>query len=261
MRHHGYRGLRGGGPVDVQRLASTFVDLADTLVDDFDVYGLLHVLTTRCVEVLDVDAAGLLLADHESRLQLICFSDHSGGLAELLGMQAAQGPCVECYGTGEPITLACTSPGRTRWPEVAAAVADEGFACLTALPMRLRGQLVGVLVLLGSTCERVSGQNLRLAQALADAATIAIVTNRLAHERRVLAEQLQTALDTQVQIEQAKGVLAHHLGLDPDEAFELLRVRARITRRRLVEVAEDVASGNVSEFTAEPLKHQPPEGI
>src|SRR5262245_60489366 len=119
------RGYGAGVLVDVQRLASTFVDQADTLVDDFDVYGLLHVLTTRCVEVLGVDAAGLVLADHESRLRLICFSDHSGGLAELLRTQAVQGPWVECYRTGEPVTLACTSPARTRWPEVAAAVYDE----------------------------------------------------------------------------------------------------------------------------------------
>ena len=185
------------------------------------------------------------------------FSDHSTGLADLLEMQTTQGPCVECYRTGDPVTLTDTNDAGSRWPEVTSAVAEWGFVCLTALPMRLRGQVVGTLVLLGTTRERVDRQTVQLAQALADAATIAIITNRSAHEKRVLAEQLQTALDSRVPIEQAKGVLSHRLGLDPQEAFELLRARARTTRRRLIAVAEDVVSGNLSEFTADPLK--PPD--
>ena len=246
-------GLRGV-PVDVYRLAHTFVDLADALVDDFDVHGLLHLLTTRCVEVLGVDAAGLLLPDHESRLQVMSFSDHSAGFADLLEAQTGQGPCAECYRTGEPITLTPTNAAGARWPEVTSAVAEAGFACLTALPMRLREQVVGALVLFGTTPEHVGPPMVRLAQALADAATIAIITNRSAHETRVLAEQLRTALDSRVPIEQAKGVLSNQLAIDPQEAFELLRARARATRRRVIEVAQDVVSGNISEFTAEPLK-------
>jgi len=243
--------------VDVRRLAYTFVDLANMLVDDFDVYGLLHLLTTRCVEVLGVDAAGLLLADHESHLQVMSYSDHSPGLADLLEVQTRQGPCVECYLTGEPITLTRTNATGSRWPEVTSAVAEGGFECLTALPMRLREQVVGALVLFTTTRERVGRQRVQLAQALADAATIAIITNRSAHEKSVLAEQLQTALDSRVPIEQAKGVLSNRLALDPEEAFDLLRARARATRRRLIEVAQDVVSGNLSEFTADPLR--PPD--
>lgn len=246
--------------MDVEGLARTFVDMARSLAGAFDTPGLLYVLTSGCVEVLGVDAAGLFLGDDPARLQLMSLSSHSPGLVHLLETQATPGPCVECYRSGEAVRLADIDPVGSRWPDAASGVAEAGYASLTALPMRLPGQVIEVLVLFGTTRNRVGGQAVQLAQALADAATIAIVTNRVLHEKNMLAEQLQTALDSRVPIEQAKGVLSHQLSVEPEEAFELLRQRARDTRRRLDEIAEDVVRGNLSDFTSDPLPPGPGEG-
>ena len=107
--------------------------------------------------------------------------------------------------------------------------------------MHLRGQVVGALNLLSDThAPSISEESIPVAQAMADVATIAILTDRLARNRDLLTEQLQVALDSRVVIEQAKGTLATRLDIDHTQAFTLLRQRSRRERRPLTEVAADV---------------------
>jgi GAF domain-containing protein len=231
--------------VDSEQLAAVFVELADTLVDDFDVYDLLHTLTNRCVDLLGAAAAGLLLTENGGDLQLVVSSSEQAQLLELFQLQHDEGPCVDCYHLGEPVTVGLLEQTETRWPSFAQAATAAGFVSVTALPMRLRGQIIGALNMFGSAhSPPASEQHIRLAQAMADAATIAILQDRLARSRRVVNEQLQVALNSRIVIEQAKGVLSTRLGVDTDEAFGVLRSHARSTRRRLLEVADDVAQGN-----------------
>jgi len=230
--------------VDVERLAKTFVDLADTLVDDFDVLDLLHMLTTECVKLLGAAAAGLLLADERGHLRVTVASSERARLLDLFQIQNDEGPCLECYRTGEPISAEPLDDGHPRWPRFAAAARAEGFTAVLALPMRLRGEVIGALNVFGDSDSAPIGERvIPIAQALADVSTIAILQERLLRNRELLAEQLQMALNSRVTIEQAKGVLAAVLDVGTEEAFDLLRARARDSRRRLVEVAEDVVRG------------------
>jgi hypothetical protein len=227
--------------MEARELARTFVDLADTLVDDFDVPDLLYVLTTRCVRLLeDVAAAGLVLGDEDGRLQVAAASTGTVKFLELVQLQADEGACVDCYRSGEQIAVERLEQTLTRWPTFAPTALAQGYLSVCALPLRLRGEVIGALNLFGDRRTGAVVEQLPVAQAMADVATIAILQHRVAHERELLAAQLQRALDSRVVIEQAKGVLAGQLQRSPDEVFDLLRSRARATRRRLTEVAEEV---------------------
>ena len=224
-------------------VADVFVELADTLVDDFDVMDFLHVLTERSVTTLGVSAAGLLLADEQCTLQLVAASSERTRVLELFQLQADQGPCVDCFRSGRPVSEIDISRAG-RWPRFAAAAAEVGFAAVHALPMRLRTEIIGALNFFSTQPESIEESRLRLGQALADVATIGLLQQRAIHRRDALTEQLQTALNSRVLIEQAKGVLAERLQLSVDDAFAILRHAARGQNRRLSEVALAIVDGS-----------------
>jgi len=191
-----------------EHLVETFVELADTLIDEFDVIDFLHLLVDRCVELLDVDAAGLLLADSHGRLQLIASSNEQVRLLELFQLQNDEGPCLDPFRTGTRVSLADLSTADERWPRFAEAAADAGFAAVDALPMRLRKELIGALNLFRTEAGDLDATALRTAQALVDVATIGLLQERSLRHQEIPTVQLQTALNSRVVIEQAKGLVA-----------------------------------------------------
>jgi transcriptional regulator with GAF, ATPase, and Fis domain len=223
-----------------RQLAETFVELADTLVDDFDVVDFLHQVTVRCAEVLGVSAAGVLLTDQRGTLQVVAASTEQTRLLELLQLQTDQGPCPECFHTGRPIAVADLSSAADRWPRFIAAARQVGFASVHALPMRLRTDVIGALNLFGTQPGALDADTIRLGQALADVATIGLLQARAIHQRDTIAEQLQSALNSRVIIEQAKGVIAERRQLDMDQSFTLLRSTARSSNRRLSDLARAI---------------------
>jgi GAF domain-containing protein len=245
--------------VDTEKLAEVFVELADTLVDDFDVIDLLHALCTRSVELLDASAAGLLLTDNGDELRLVVSSSDRAQLLDLFQLQSDEGPCMDAYRSGEPVMAQGSDQAHTRWPRFGPTATTAGFTSIVALPMRLRGQVIGALNLFGTAeTPPVREEHLRIAQAMADAATIAILQERLSRSRRILNEQLQVALNSRIVIEQAKGVLSTRLDISTQEAFGLLRARARHSRRRLVDVAEEAAEGQWRTYALEEPYHSSP---
>lgn len=224
------------------QLSDVFVEMADTLVDDFDVIELLHVLTERCVQLLGVSAAGLLLTDEQDNLQVVAASSERTRLLELFQLQTDQGPCVDCFRTGQPVS-AIDLPAAGRWPRFTAAAAEVGFAAVHALPMRLRSEVIGALNLFDTQPGALDEGKLRIGRALADVATIGLLQQRAIHHRDILTAQLQTALDSRILIEQAKGVLAERLGVDVGAAFALMRGGARSRNRRLSDLAQAIVDG------------------
>jgi len=225
------------------QLADVFVEMADTLVDDFDVIDFLHGLTERCVQLLGVSAAGLLLTDGRDTLQLVAASSERTRLLELFQLQTDQGPCVDCFHTGQPVSVADLSSAG-RWPRFSAAAAEVGFAAVHALPMRLRTEVIGALNFFDTDPGPLDEGKLRVGQALADVATIGLLQHRAIRRRDIVTEQLQTALNSRILIEQAKGVLAERLHLDMADAFTALRDRARSNNRRLSELAQAIVDGS-----------------
>ena len=228
--------------MDGQLLSETFVELTDTLVADFDVIDFLHVLTGRSAALLDVTAAGLLLADQRGELRVVAASTEAARLLELVQLQSDQGPCLDCFRSGRPVAATDLSSDQ-RWPRFAAAAGQAGFAAVQALPMRLRDQVIGALNLFRATAGPFDPDAVRVGQALADVATIGLLNERSMRHRDTLNEQLQTALNSRVIIEQAKGKLAERLGIDVDQAFMLLRDQARDRNQHLSELARAFVDG------------------
>jgi len=225
-------------------VAETFVELADTLVDDFDVVDFLHQVTVRCAQLLDVSAAGVLLTDQRGALRVVAASTEQTRLLELLQLQDDEGPCPECFHTGRPIAVADLSAATSRWPRFAAEARQIGFVSVYALPMRLRTDVIGALNLFGTEPGALDEDTIRLGQALADVATVGLLQARAIRNRDALAEQLQAALNSRVVIEQAKGVIAERRHLDMDQSFTLLRGTARTSNRRLSDLARAVIDGS-----------------
>ncbi len=222
-------------------LLDAFVRLTDTLVADFDILDLLHGLTVDCVVLFPATAAGLLVSDESGTLQLVASSSEAARLVELFQLQSDEGPCLDCYRSGEPVS-APDLPAAGRWPRFTVWAAEQGFRSVHAVPMRLRGQIIGALNLFGAERGPLPPDDMRVAQALADAATITVLQERTLHAQHAVAARLQATLRRRAVVEQAKGVLAEVGGLDMGAAFTRLREHARATHQPLTELAHSIVS-------------------
>ena len=228
-----------------QRLAEVFVELADTLVEKFDVVDLLQTLTERCVELVDTDAAGLMLDDQRGNLQLVAHTHESARLLELFELQKREGPCLDCFATGRVMANIDLVSAADRWPVFTQAAREVGFGTSHALPLRLRGRVIGAMNLFTTGRRSLSDEHLAVAQGLADIATIGLLHERAIRDKVELSEQLQTALQSRILIEQAKGVLSAQAGTGVESAFALMRTHARRTGQPLTTVAGAVVAGRL----------------
>ena len=228
-----------------QRLSETFVELADTLVDDFDVVDFMTLLTERCVELLGATDGGLMLVDPLGELRVVASSSEQMRTLELLELQSSEGPCLDAYRTATAVGAADLDEVSARWPEFGNHVRLAGYRSIYAVPMRLRSDVLGALNLFNTHQAPWDEEDLRLAQALADVATISLLHHRAMHDSQLLSTQLQSALNSRVTIEQAKGLLAERLGTDTEEAFERMRRYARGHNLLLADVARDLLTGQL----------------
>src|SRR5437763_3133199 len=223
----------------------SFVEMADTLVDDYDVVDLLTGLADRCVSLLGVSAAGVMLASPAGRLGLAASSSEAMRLLELFELQAQQGPCLDAFRTGQRVDHENLDAGGGRWPSFSAAALRAGFRSRFALPLRLREATLGALNLLSVTQDPMAEADVIVARAFADLATLTIIQHRASAEAQRLNEQLSAALTSRVVIEQAKGVICERAGIGLDEAFSRLRAYARNHNLRLTDVAQAAIDGTL----------------
>ena len=238
-------------------LMRTIVELADNLVDDFDVIDLLSLLSDRCVDALDVAAAGVMLASASGALQVAASSSETMRTLELFQLQSDQGPCIEAYRSGNAVINIDLSAMGGRWPEFAARATAAGFHSAHSLPMRLRGRTLGALNMLHTARGPFEEADISAAQALADIATIAIVQHQIIVSAQTLNNQLNVALNSRIVIEQAKGKISQANGVEMDQAFRRLRQHARNRNLRLSDFAEQVANGGIDPRSLDPLREQP----
>ncbi|MCW2530019.1 MAG: hypothetical protein JWM76_4879 [Pseudonocardiales bacterium] len=226
-------------------VGAMFANLADTLVNDRDVVDLLDVLANTCVDLGLCDAAGLVLADIHGQLRVLASSNEPSGLLELLEIRNDEGPCLDCFRLGAPVSAASAAEAATRWPNFTPAVRAAGFDSVHALPMRLRDQSIGALTLF-----LIDGQDLdtdaqATAQALADVATIGILQKRVAADKTLVTLHLESTLTNRLIVEQAKGVLAEVGPLPMDATYRRLRDFARGHSTPVAEVASQITRGGL----------------
>lgn len=241
------------GTISTDRLAAVFVEVADTLVDEFDLVEFLGSVTGHVADVSGTAAVGLLLADHRDRLQFMAASQESARLLELFVLQNDEGPCRDCFAGGEPVVEDDLRTAHDRWPVFAPRALVAGFHSVYAMPMRHRSTTIGTLNLFGTDAAQLSAEDIRVVQGLAHVATIGILQEQALRRGEVLTEQLQGALNTRIVIEQAKGALAQLHGTDVDSAFLRMRSYCRSNHLHLSAVAAEV----VADPTSHPALTEP----
>ncbi len=227
----------------------TFLELADSLVADFDIIDSLTVLATRCVEILDTAATGILLADTEGHLRVIATSSEQARLLELFQLQNDEGPCMEAFASGDCVIHDDLGTATERWPRFAPYARSAGYESVYAIPLRLRGNIIGALNLFRAHPGQLGDGDIALAQALADLATITILQAAATTEARQRESQLRYALNSRIIIEQAKGMVAENASIDMSSAFEQIRAQARNTNTKLADVAARIVSGELAPDT------------
>ncbi len=226
-------------------LTRTLVKLADTLVEGFDVVDLFTFLADRCVEILDVAAAGLMLPQANGELGIVASSSEAMHVLEVFEAQSNEGPCPDCYRTGQPIVNLDLATAHDRWPRFTPRALAAGFRSVHAMPMHLRNDTIGALNLFRTHEGRMDESDVSAAQSLADIASIAILQYRADIDLRALNDQLTYALNSRIVIEQAKGIVGERSGIDMAQAFSLLRNYARNNGRRLLDIAREVIDGTL----------------
>jgi GAF domain-containing protein len=236
----------------------SLVEMADTLVDDYDVVDLLTGLADRCVHLLGVSAAGVMLASPvllshpEGTLGLVASSSEAMRMLELFELQAREGPCLDAFRTGQPVAHENLQAGAGRWPSFSSAARQAGFASASALPLRLREVTLGALNLLSVTRTPMDEADVIVARAFADLAALSVIQHRAAADAQIMNEQLSRALTSRVVIEQAKGIISERADVDLAEAFSRLRAYARNHNLRLTDVAESAINGTLDPWAWAP---------
>jgi transcriptional regulator with GAF, ATPase, and Fis domain len=219
-----------------------FVGLASSLAEGYDVVDLLSTLTSTCADLLDVDSAGLLLANRQGVLHVLAASSDASRDLELLQLQSEEGPCLECFRDGAAVSVADLDAEQKRWPRFAPAAVESGFRSVHAVPLRLRRRTLGAMGLFGTHTGALNDEDLSLGQALADVASVSLFPSEAAEDDHALSAQLQRALSSRMLVEQAKGFLAQVGDLEMDQAFRALQAFAREHRQGLTSVAGGVVS-------------------
>lgn len=227
-----------------RRLARVFVRLADTLGDDFDIVEFLHELCADVVQLIGAETAGVMLADSRGGLRLLASSEERMRVLEAFELQSQEGPCLDAFRKRETVA-ATVAEGERLWPNFAPYAAELGIRHMAAVPLQLRDSTIGALNLFRSPDEHFAEGDLEIAQAMAKVAVTGLLQRRTIDQANLVAEQLRTALQSRITIEQAKGVLAERLGVSVDDAFQHLRSYARNNNRKLTDLAGDVANRRV----------------
>ena len=225
---------------------ATLVEMADNLIEESDVIDLVTLLSHRCAEALDVDAAGVMLASPEGELQYLASSSESMRLLEVFQIQADEGPCIDCFNSGTAIVNHALTLEDGRWPRFAPVALAAGFASVHCLPLRLRGRTIGALNLFRTRQGWLDSYEVTLAQSMADLATITLIQHQAAADAKVLNLQLSYALNSRIIIEQAKGMVGQATNCDLDEAFALIRSYARNHNIGLTALSTSLVEGTFS---------------
>ncbi|POH65128.1 MULTISPECIES: GAF and ANTAR domain-containing protein [Cryobacterium] len=230
----------------LELLFDAFATFADTLVVGYDVLELLQTLVETCRDLLDVDSAGILLANAADKLEVVASTSEANTLVEVMQIDADAGPCLECFRTRAVVSLPDIDVGSSRWAAFCETARSQGIHSVYAIPLRLRETTIGTLNLMRNERGELNQYDIRAAQALADVATIGILQERTIRDASTLRDQLQKALSSRIIIEQAKGVVAETANVSIEAAFDLIRRHARSHQTSLTLVAQSLVTRELS---------------
>lgn len=218
---------------------------ARTMTQQYDLVDVLYGLCDHAVEVLDAAGAGVSLFNEDAELRFVTATSEPVIFAERAQEQAQAGPCYSSIEERRPVAVGDIRRHADRWPAYCETLQQHGLTAVLGLPLVLGEERIGALDVYDHAPREWSEAQVAAAVVLADVAA-AYVSNasELARTRRT-AEQLQTALDSRIVIEQAKGKLSESSDLSMDEAFEAIRNHARNNGLTVRSVAKAIIDGGV----------------
>lgn len=223
--------------MEASRAAHALAKASAALVGETDIAGFLATLLSSASEVLQIDAAGILIED-DDRLDLLAASSHAALELELHQAQLDEGPCVDAHRS----LLAVNVHGadlRSRWPRFGQTMLDSGFSAVHASPLHWHGAALGAMGMFRRADDALTPEEETVAQAFADLATLLIVqTDKV--DLDDVRRRVQDLLTSRIVIEQAKGVIAETHGVDMAEAYQVLLHRSADDDAKLTKVAQDV---------------------
>lgn len=222
---------------DAAELAATLIEITKAVTQGAETIEIFTGLAEKCVSLLPVSAAGILLRDVSGTLQVIGASSPSAHLLDLFQVQNEEGPCLECTRGGNPVSDTSLS-AHGRWPRFAELTREQGFTAVYALPLRSRDVTVGALNLFAR--DHLSRGRLVVAQALADAATVSLLQVDPHVDLQIVIRRIHLAVESRNTVEQAQGMIAQRFEIDTEEALIRLRDVSERTELTLVEVAASV---------------------
>jgi hypothetical protein len=211
-------------------VCAAFVSLTASVMEDPGPERVVDILSSECVRLLPIDSMEVFLPGVE---------------LERYATAVEEGPALESFESGSGVLVEDLSAEESRWPGYVARMTGLGYAAVSALPLRAMEETLGAVTFLSTETAVLAAEDRRLAQALAEAAAVCLLQQRELRHYRTLSAQLQTALDSRVVIEQAKGVLAERAGISVGKAFQRMRAFARGSNRKLPDVAHGVVDGSL----------------
>ena len=223
------------------------MDFATRLTDAYDLDEILHDVSERAVEVLELDGAGLIIGPKPAagEMRFVTATDEATEYVERQQDRLGEGVCYSAARRGEILLVSSLEANGHEWPQYTPHALKVGFRSVAGIPMSAGGECIGVLNAYRRSTGAWTAEDAAAGELLARLATTYLVNATKLGKARRLADQLQEALDSRVVIEQAKGVLAERLSVAPDIAFGLLRAFARTNRRQLRTVAQQVLAGDI----------------
>ncbi len=230
--------------INQRALLEAYESFGRALLRPYEIGDVLYRLTDQVVEVLDIDGSGVCLAPNGGGLQLLSATDHHVAAIEDTQLTAGTGPILSAYETGEQVRVDDLVDAND-WPEFTRFAVDRGMRAVASLPMPVDERRIGALDLFRAEAHVWTDEEMQAAQGLANMASAYVLNHQALSESRTLAGQLQTALDSRIIVEQAKGLLAGRHGLTPNDAFGRLRQYARARGDRLHDVCRHVVEGTL----------------
>ncbi|MFJ8827480.1 GAF and ANTAR domain-containing protein [Streptomyces sp. NPDC102467] len=222
-----------------QQLARAFVALADTVSPGFDPLALFETLVGDCVQLLDVQASAVMMADARGGLRTMAASDEQAAFLELLQLQTGRGPCMQCYRSKTPVHVTDLEQAKDQWPRLVSAALDAGFRSMHALPLRVHEQIIGAVNLFRTSPGNMNADDTAVGQALADIAALSLLnwTNEAPRDGDIIT-RVQSAIVAKATVEMAKGMIARYGGLSIPDASTALHAYTQRRQARLSETAQ-----------------------
>ena len=153
--------------------------------------------------------------------------------------ESGRGPCVDAWRDGTIYSIPDTRTD-IRWPEFSAVADGHGVRSTLSVPMIAGDRSLGAMNLYSPVDHGFEPEDHRNVEVFASQAAFLLANAQALWDSRSLSENLQAALDAQVVVEQAKGVIMAGRGGTPDEALDTLIALAQSENRNVREVAAEI---------------------